>query len=328
MSEQASISIKEILAPIEGHLKRVEELVMENMETDIPLLTEVGQYILSSGGKRVRPAMLLFAVGCLGEIDERACQTANIVEYIHTATLLHDDVVDNADLRRSKQSARSIWGNEASVLVGDYLFTVSFKHLAAMESMELVHSLSRSTTMMARGEIFQLVRSNESATEEDYIEIVLHKTASLMGAAMEMGGILAGAGKAQQDALYECGKCVGIAFQMVDDALDYRLENDIGKAQGTDLKERKITLPLSHLLESASTEDQERVLDILDEDEITDDHVTEVAGLIQKYGSVDYTLQRAQEYVDQAKASLSILPENRYRQGLEQLADFVVRRNL
>ena len=326
MTEQKSL--KEILSPIESHLITVEDIVMKNLETDIPLLTEVGQYILKAGGKRVRPALLLFSCGCLSPINQDAYLAANIVEYIHTATLLHDDVVDNADLRRSKQSARSIWGNEASVLVGDYLFTVSFKNLATLKEMDLVQALSRCTTMMARGEILQLVRDNEDASEEDYLEIIHHKTASLMGVAMEMGAIIGGGTPEQVKALYDVGHCIGMAFQLVDDALDYQLENAaLGKEQGADLKERKITLPLSHLLQVVNPETKTQVLDILDADEITDADIAKVSKLMGEHGSVDYTLKRAQDYIDQAETALKTLPQNEFSQGIFELANFVISRN-
>ncbi len=328
MSDQSSLVLSDILSPIEKHLQTVETLVMENLETDIPLLTEVGQYILGSGGKRVRPAMLLFAAGTIGEIDHNVCQAANIIEYIHTATLLHDDVVDNAELRRSKKSARTIWGNEASVLVGDYLFTVSFKYLAAFNNLRMVEELSKSTTLMARGEILQLTRSYDSATEQDYLEIVYHKTASLMGAAMAMGIICNGGSSVQQKSLYECGKNIGMAFQLIDDALDYDLGNEnLGKRQGADLKERKITLPLSHLIKNASVNDKEEIFEILDEDEISNQHVKRVGQLINKYGSLKYTKERAGEYVEEAKKHLRGFQDNPSKRGIEQLADFIIFRN-
>ncbi len=321
--------LNQILSPIQKELLEVEALVMKNLETDIPLLTEVGQYILKAGGKRVRPAMLLFAAGSLGKITQDCCQAANIIEYIHTATLLHDDVVDNAELRRSKKSARSIWGNEASVLVGDYLFTVSFQYLAKLGQMDLVHALARTTTLMARGEILQLIRTNETATEADYLEIVYHKTASLMGAAMQMGSILAAGTQEQSDRYYEIGKNIGMAFQIVDDALDYRLNNQgLGKQQGADLKERKITLPLSRLLEVANPADQDQTLEILDEEVITDDHVQSISSMMDRYQVVPYCLGRAQDYIKLAKEDLGRMPKNQYTDSIVALADFVVTRNL
>lgn len=320
--------LKEILAPIEPHLAEVERLVMLNLETDIPLLTQVGQYILQAGGKRIRPAMLLFAAGAVGNITPDAYLAANLVEYIHTATLLHDDVVDHADLRRSKKSARSIWGNEASVLVGDYLFTVSFQNLANLGRMELVKALAHCTTLMARGEILQLVRSNETATEAEYLEIVFHKTASLMGVAMEMGALIAGAEPAQAKDYYACGKAIGMAFQLVDDALDYQVDSHAtGKEQGTDLKERKVTLPLSHLLEKAGAAVRQEVVAILDAPEITPAHVNRVVELMREQGSVDYTRQRAEAFVDEALAILAQQPQNPFTQGMADLARFVVARD-
>ncbi|MDH5559518.1 MAG: polyprenyl synthetase family protein [Deltaproteobacteria bacterium] len=328
MSSNTPNTFKKILEPIENYLIKVEDLVLKNLETEIPLLTEVGQYLLNSGGKRFRPALLLFAAGSVGKLSDKTCLAANIIEYIHTATLLHDDVVDNADIRRSKKSARSIWGNEASVLVGDYLFTVSFKHLASLKNMKMVETLSKATTMMAKGEILQLTRSYENTTENEYLEIIINKTACLMGAAMAIGGILGGADEQQQEALYQCGNNIGISFQLIDDALDYQLENSsLGKQQGVDLKERKITLPLSHLLSNASEKDKNEVLAILDLDEINDQHVKTVSQLIDSYRSNEYTVQRANHYCIQAKKALSIIPDNAYKLGIIQLADFVVNRN-
>lgn len=322
-----SSPLEKILSPIRQDLRAVERLVLDDLDTEIPLLTKVGHHILNSGGKRVRPALLLLSAGAVGKITERTRQAAKIIEYIHTATLLHDDVVDNADMRRSKSSARSIWGNEASVLVGDYLFTVSFKYLSEFENWKAMKSLSDATTQMARGEILQLARSHETATESDYLEVVFLKTASLMAAAMEIGAVLAGGGREQQKILYQCGTNIGIAFQLIDDALDYDLGNvEIGKLIGTDLKERKVTLPLSYLLRNASPTHRSYVLDVLNGEEITDRHVEEVCALIEEYGSVRYTESRAERYVKTANELLERLPDSKYRKGLRQLAEYIVSR--
>ena len=322
------LDIEQILIPISDQMVRVEELIIKNLETEIPLLKELGQYILKSGGKRIRPALLIFSAALFGCIDEKINQAANVIEYIHTATLLHDDVVDHAETRRSKESARSIWGNEASVLVGDYLFTLSFKYLASFQNIKVIETLSSATTMMARGEILQLVRSFESITLEEYLNIVKHKTASLMGAAMKIGGIMGGANSDEQNSLYECGECLGIAFQMVDDTLDFSTKHKIGKDTGTDLKERKITLPLSHLIENANSEELKIVMTILDEIKITDKHVTIVKDLIHKNGSLEFTLAKAEEYIQKAIGYLERLPDNVYRKSIEHLAAFLVYRNM
>ena len=268
--QQKTPDYNEILKPIKGSLKRVEEIILKNLETDVPLLSEVSQYILTSGGKRIRPALLLLTAGFVGEINEKACVSASIIEYIHTATLLHDDVVDNAELRRSRKAARSIWGNEISVLVGDYLFSISFQHMAGLKDNALIEALSSATTKMARGEIIQLDRDNSNTSEQEYLEIIYYKTASLMGTSMLIGGISNGVDADTEDALYRCGTNIGMAFQLVDDALDYDIGNTkLGKQQGTDLKERKITLPLSHLLENSSVNDKRKIKAILATDKIT-----------------------------------------------------------
>jgi len=327
--EKPQPSFNEILEPISGPLKEVERLVMENLESEVPLLTEIAKYIMEAGGKRVRPALVLLAAAIVGEITEQVCKAANIVEYLHTASLLHDDVIDNADLRRSKKTARTIWGNEASVLVGDYLFAFSFKYLGSLQNPQISEVLSITATQMTSGEIKQLSLENSVATEQDYLDIIFHKTASLMSASMEIGAILGGGKDDEQRILAECGKSIGMAFQLVDDALDYDIYNfETGKNQGTDLKERKITLPLNHLLKTANATEKSEVEGILDADIITDQHVERVCKLIAKYGSNKYTLDRAITYTNEVKKLLKIFPNNKYRQAIEQLAEFIVYRNM
>lgn len=321
------MTYEQILAPIRNDLARVEEVLIEKMQTDIPLLTEVSEYILKSGGKRFRPALLLLAAGATGQITEKAHICAAVIEYIHTATLLHDDVVDNSDLRRSQKAARSIWGNEVSVLAGDYLFTISFQFLAEFEDTMLIKLLSNATTQMAKGELIQLQRDNSSATEEEYLDIIFYKTASLVATAMSIGGLVSGSKTAERNLLYECGKNIGLAFQLIDDALDYDVGNvRMGKPQGVDLKERKITMPLSYLLGAASPDDRERVLAILDGKEITDDHVSEVFEMMKYYGSNVYTLARAREYTERSKKIAGKLPRSVYTESIIQLAEFIISR--
>ncbi|MFH2133002.1 MAG: polyprenyl synthetase family protein [bacterium] len=330
MSSQPTIvPLDQILAPIGDHLKKVEQLLLENMRSEIPLLSEVGQYILKSGGKRIRPAMLLLAAGSVGKITDDACVAANIIEYLHTATLLHDDVVDNAELRRSQKSARTIWGNEASVLVGDYLFGYAFYYLGTLKNLQLVEILSKTATLMAQGEIKQLTRNNQLTTETEYLDIIYYKTASLMESAMQIGCILGGGGEAEQALLGRCGKNIGMAFQMVDDALDYDTSNrELGKEPGVDLKERKITLPLSHLMEAASKAERSEIDTILAADEITDAHVERIGRLISFHQSDTYTLEQAQAYMTQAKQALDGIVDSRFKSSIIQLSDFIVFRKM
>ena len=326
MNNQPTIvPLDQILSPISDHLKEVEALLLQNMDTEIPLLSEVGKYILKSGGKRIRPAMLLLATGSVGKITKSAYVAANIIEYLHTATLLHDDVVDNADLRRSQKSARTIWGNEASVLVGDYLFGYAFYYLGTLKNMQLIEILSNTSTLMARGEIKQLTRNNQITTEAEYLDIIYYKTASLMEAAMQIGCILGGGTDAEQKACLQCGKNIGMAFQLVDDALDYDLSNrNLGKEQGVDLKERKITLPLSHLIETASQAEKTEIEEIMSAAEISDPHVERICQLVALHRSGEYTLEQAQKYANKAKKALDTISDNEYKTSIKQLADFIV----
>ncbi len=318
-----------ILQPIKEPLREVEDILISKLQADIPLLKDVSHYILKAGGKRIRPALLLLATGAVGEINEEACISAAIIEYIHTATLLHDDVVDNADLRRSKKAARSIWGNEATVLVGDYLLAISFQYLADFNKAELVKLLSQATTAMAKGEIIQLERDNSNTTEKEYLEIIQNKTASLIGTAMILGARIAGANDRECKLLYDCGINIGMAFQLIDDALDYDIvEAKTGKDFGTDLKERKITLPLSHLIENASENDHREVMSILKQDKITDGHVREIFDLMVKYRSLTFTAEQAKTYSNAAKSCLDEIADTEYRSSIMKLADFIVSRKV
>ena len=325
--EQPQQSFYDIIAPISEPLKQVERLMVENLESQVPLLTEIATYILEAGGKRVRPALVLLSAAVVGKITDEVCKAANIIEYLHTASLLHDDVIDNADLRRSKKTARTIWGNEASVLVGDYLFAFSFKYLGSLRDPKLFDVLTNTATLMTSGEIKQLSIDNSVATEEDYLDIIFHKTASLMSASMEIGSILGGGALDEHRLFAECGKHIGMAFQLVDDALDYDINNiEMGKKQGTDLKERKITLPLNHLLNTATIDERNEIQDILNGDIVTDQHVERVCKLIAQYGSNEYTLQRAISYTDEVKKILKTYPDNTFSTAIVQLADFIVYR--
>jgi octaprenyl-diphosphate synthase len=312
--------IKEDLAQVEIH-------VTQHLSTEIPLLNEVGRYILGSGGKRLRPALLIFSARMFGTPNESTYTAATALEYLHTATLLHDDVVDEAETRRSRKAARLMFGNPASVLVGDYLLATAFRNLTLMGNNEVLDTISQVTMMMAKGEILQLIRRYDSATEADYLAIIIHKTACLFAAAAKIGGAFAGASPAQQEALYRFGHEVGIAFQIVDDALDYVEDRSkVGKPLGIDLKERKVTLPLSRLLSVVDSAGHAALLAILAKDRIEDDDVREVIALMGRHDVLAYTLSEARRYVEQGKAHLAALPDLPERTILAQLADFVVER--
>jgi len=323
------MDIAALLEDVQPDLVRVEGEILRHLSTEIPLLNEVGKYILASGGKRLRPAVSLYASKIFGGQGDAVVVAAAALEYLHTATLLHDDVVDEAETRRSQKAARMVWGNQASVLVGDYLLATAFRSLTLLGNAKVLDVISHTTTLMAKGEILQLVRRYDTATEGDYLAIIVYKTACLFAAAAQIGACYAGAGEAQQLALYGYGNELGIAFQIVDDALDYMEERGkIGKPLGIDLKERKVTLPLSRLMKVAAPGERARLLAILGQPTVGDDDVHEVIALMTAHRVLPYTLAEARRYAERAKEYLTALPAGKPRSTLAQLADFVVERDL
>ncbi len=323
------MDIAALLEDVKPDLVRVEQEILRHLSTEIPLLNDVGKYILASGGKRLRPAVSIYASKIFGRTDDAVVVAAAALEYLHTATLLHDDVVDEAETRRSQKAARLVWGNQASVLVGDYLLATAFRNLTLLGNAKVLDVISTTTTLMAKGEILQLVRRYDTATEADYLAIIIHKTACLFAAAAQIGGCYAGADAAQQEALYRYGNELGIAFQIVDDALDYVEDRSkIGKPLGIDLKERKVTLPLSRLMKVAAAAEHGRLQEILGQPVVSDDHVREVIALMTRHRVLPYTLSEARRYADTAKGHLASLPAGKARTALTGLADFVVDREL
>jgi octaprenyl-diphosphate synthase len=323
------MEISRLLDEIKPQLAQVEAEIISHLSTEIPLLNEVGRYILSSGGKRLRPAIAIFASRMFLPSNGDVHKAAAALEYLHTATLLHDDVVDQADVRRSRKAARVLWGNQASVLVGDYLLATAFRSLTLIGNLQVLDTVSHATTLMAKGEILQLIRKFDTATEEDYLTIIIHKTACLFGAAAQIGGALSGADEAHQQALYAYGNDLGIAFQIVDDALDYVEDRSkVGKPLGVDLKERKVTLPLSRLLQVATPAEKTALMEILRKDAIDDDDVLEVVGLMGQHDVLPYTLDEARKYAERGKRRLDGLHGTGDALPLALLADFVVERDL
>ena len=315
------------MEPVAEALRRVEKETLANLSTDIDLLDQVGEYILQSGGKRIRPALLLLGNGIFGEIADQSHTVAGVMEYIHTATLLHDDVVDGAEMRRKKKTANTIWGNEAAVLVGDYLFTISFKLISKFGDMEIVRMLSDCTTMMAKGEILQLIRPFDSSDESEYFAIIEHKTASLMAACTQIGALLGKANREQIEVMRFIGEQIGYAFQILDDVLDYSDRNQkFGKSPCTDLRERKITLPLIHLLNQGAPSFVGKTKRILAGEGIGEDEVEEVREMMLASDSFDYGLAVAKRYSDEALVAIRSLPSNSCRRSLEELVSFMALR--
>ena len=320
--------MESVIALIGEDLKSVERQFKKDLESDVPLIRKVGEYVLSSGGKRIRPALLLLAAKILDYTGDRHVPLASVVEFIHTATLLHDDVVDSANLRRGLASANTLWGNEASVLVGDFLFSKSFSLMVADGDLDILRVLSAATTLIAEGEVLQLVCTSDLAiTEERYVEVVKCKTAVLLAAACQAGAILGKVSPPQEAALAEFGMDLGIAFKLMDDTLDYiASEEQFGKSIGHDLEEGKITLPLIETLRKCSPAERDRVAAIIEKDELADEDFDTVFAMVHACGGIDYTVGRAAAYIDQAKQRLLVFPDSPERQALFRLADYVVNR--
>lgn len=310
-------------------LKLVELQFRKDLESDVPLIRKVGEYVLSSGGKRVRPALLLLAARLCGYGGDKAVPLASVVEFIHTATLLHDDVVDSATLRRGIASANTLWGNEASVLVGDFLFSKSFSLMVDVGNLSILKVFSDATTIIAEGEVLQLLCTGDIALTEDlYIGVVRSKTAILMSAACEAGAILGGASTEQQQALASFGMELGVAFQLMDDTLDYTAsEEEFGKCIGHDLEEGKITLPLIHTLRHCREDERNLIQSVIEKDEMSLTDFQQVSALVRQYGGIEYTVDAARAYIDKCRCRLDTFNASALRDAMVQLASYVVTRS-
>lgn len=316
------------LALIGEDLKNVELQFKKDLQSDVPLIRKVGEYVLSSGGKRIRPALLLLAAKLCRYEGARHVPLASVIEFIHTATLLHDDVVDNANLRRGIASANTLWGNEASVLIGDFLFSKSFSLMVADGDLNVLKVLSAATTIIAEGEVLQLICTSDlDMTEERYVEVVKCKTAILLSAACQAGAILGKATPLHENALRDFGLALGIAFQLMDDTLDYvASEKQFGKSIGHDLEEGKITLPLIHTLKQCSPSERTQIADIIEKDILDKSDFQTVFDLVHTYGGIDFALSRARDYIDNAKSCLDPFESSPCKDALLSLSDYVVTR--
>lgn len=316
------------LSLIEEDLKNVELQFLKDLHSNVPLIRKVTEYVFSSGGKRIRPVLLLLSARLCNYRGDRHVPLASVIEFIHTATLLHDDVVDNAQLRRGIAAANTLWGNEASVLVGDYLFSKSFSIMIADGDLKILQVLSNATTMIAEGEVLQLTSSTDlDITEARYIDVVRSKTAILLATACQTGAILGKASDRHEAALKEFGMQLGVAFQLIDDSLDYTSsEEQFGKSIGHDLEEGKITLPLIHTLKQCSPAERNEIEAIIGKDLLLNEDFEKVSDLVYRYGGIDYTMRLAGEYVDRGKAALDVFIDSTEKNALKGLADYVLTR--
>jgi octaprenyl-diphosphate synthase len=322
-------TLQDVLKEYKSDMERMEHRLHESLGTDVPLIQQVSKYILGAGGKRFRPLLHLLSARLCGFHEHNSEYVlGSVVEYIHTASLLHDDVVDEAKVRRGRPSANSIWGNQASVLVGDYLYSKALYHAVRLQNQRIMDVLSETTTTMSEGEVLQLMQiQNADLTEADYFRLVECKTGVLISAACRLGAINSKAPLSQEDALTAYGKKLGLSFQITDDTLDYAADQkQLGKVLGKDLDEGKVTLPLIYLMRRAETGERDNLRNILNADAVNEDDLSYTLGLMAKHGAVEEALEVAQSLSNEAKASLMLFPDSLPRRALMALADYVVRR--
>ncbi|ASF48249.1 octaprenyl diphosphate synthase [Methylovulum psychrotolerans] len=307
--------------------RAVDQLIINELSSDVVLINQMGHYIVGNGGKRLRPMLLLLAAKALGGVSDNHLILAAVIEFIHTATLLHDDVVDESDLRRGKESANAVWGNAASVLVGDYLYSSAFEMMVRTGNMRVMEILSKTTTAIAEGEVLQLLNcNNPETTEAKYLEVIARKTAILFSAATRLGAVLANTDADIEENLARYGQHLGIAFQLIDDALDYKAnQEDLGKNLGDDLAEGKPTLPLIYAIQNGTPSEAEIIIAAIQNGDR--EAFNAVYDIVQRTQAITYTEQRADEEAQKAIDALACLPESEYKQALTLLAKFSVQRN-
>ena len=320
------MDIQSIYSLIKNDMTAVDLMIQSRLQSEVVLINQLGHYIINSGGKRLRPALAILCARACCHQGQNHIKLATIIEFIHTATLLHDDVVDNSDMRRGRKTANNLWGNEASVLVGDFLYTRSFEMMVEMNSMRLMEILSHTTNVIAEGEVLQLLNCNDAnTTEERYLEVIHHKTAKLFEAAGLLGAVISESSPAVEQAMANYAMHLGSAFQLVDDLLDYSESSEaIGKNIGDDLAEGKPTLPLIYAMQYGTTEQAQIIREAIENGQR--DRINEIIQILESTGAIDYTAKAAENEVNQAKQALSILADSPYKQALASLADFSISR--
>jgi octaprenyl-diphosphate synthase len=321
-------SLDPLVGLVRADMDRVNEAILARAQSNVELIPELAFHLINSGGKRIRPMLTLASARMCGYGGDHHVRLATAVEFMHTATLLHDDVVDESDLRRGKQAARVIWGNQASVLVGDYLLGQAFKTMVETGSLEALRILANAAAVIAEGEVLQLSVSQDTSTTEDaYLRIIGAKTAALFSAAAEVGSVIAGRPRPEQAALESYGRNLGIAFQLIDDALDYTGSQDVlGKGVGDDFRERKITLPVVLSFRRGSKEERSFWKRTLEKGEQAEDDLVYAKKLMERHGAIGDTVERANHYGDIARDALAIFPDSNYKAALLEAVDFCVAR--
>jgi octaprenyl-diphosphate synthase len=320
------MSFESVKALVEDDLRQVDAVIRNRLASDVVLVNQIAEYIIGSGGKRLRPLVVVVAAKACGYQGDRHPEAAAIIEFIHTATLLHDDVVDGSKMRRGRDTANEVWGNEASVLVGDYVYSRSFEMMVSLESMRIMDVMAGATNKIAEGEVLQLLNANDpDTTEERYFEVIYRKTAKLFEAGAQIAAILAGAPAAAERAMAAYGRHLGTAFQLVDDVLDYQSNStELGKNLGDDLAEGKPTLPLIYALRTGTDEQRALIRRAVEHGSL--EHLEQITAAIESTGGLAYTARLARREAALAIEAIATLPDSAYKQALRELADFAVER--
>jgi len=316
----------DVVALARADMQAVDRLISKSLDSDVALVSQVSQYIVTSGGKRLRPLLVLLAARALGYEGEQHVRSAAIIEFIHTATLLHDDVVDSSARRRGRETANTVFGNQASVLVGDFLYSRAFQMMVDIDSMRVMQILADATNTIAAGEVMQLMNVHDpDTTEEAYRQVIYRKTARLFEAGAQIAAVLADRDPGDEAALIIYGQNLGAAFQLIDDALDYNASaEELGKNLGDDLAEGKATLPLIYAMQKGSAADKALIRNAILEGGLS--QLEKITAIIESTGALQYTAARAQEAADTAISALSDVPDSEYKQALIAVADFSVQR--
>jgi octaprenyl-diphosphate synthase len=321
-----SLNLDDVNLLARADMRAVDNLIRESLKSDVALVSQVSEYIVTSGGKRLRPLIVLFAARALGYTGRHHIHCAAIVEFIHTATLLHDDVVDSSARRRGRDTANTVFGNQASVLVGDFLYSRAFQMMVDVGRMRVMQILADATNTIAAGEVMQLMNVHDpDISEESYRQVIYRKTARLFEAGAQIAAVLADRDPSDEAAMIRYGQNLGTAFQLIDDALDYDATPDeLGKNLGDDLAEGKTTLPLIYAMENGSDSERKMIRAAIESDGLP--RLGDIQSIIESTGALRYTTARAQEAADIAIDSLAAIPESEYKQAMIAIAEFAVKR--
>lgn len=322
----APMSLEPIRSLVHADLAATDKFIYQELVSEIPLINQLVEYVLACGGKRIRPLLVLLSARALAHADQQHIQLAAAIELIHTATLLHDDVVDNSMLRRGSKTANNIWGNQTSVLVGDFLYSRAFQLIVQLQNLKIMNIFANATNLIAEGEVLQLMNChNPDTTEQSYYDVIQRKTAKLFQVAAQIGTALCDYTPAQMTAMEDYGMHLGMAYQLVDDALDYcSSTTELGKNVGDDLAEGKPTLPLIYALQQSTPAEAKLLRKAIEKG--TTKNLPAILAIIESTGAIEYTANAAKQHIQKAITSLIHLPDSPYRQALHDLAEFVVAR--